>query len=572
MNAQPTILRQHSEHCFERLVQQGLSPLQAKILAARGIESKTDLEYSLSRLPNPSTLFGINQAVAILSDLIDQQQLIRVVGDYDCDGATACALTVKALQSFGARVDFVVPNRMIHGYGLTPAIVDVALNMPETPNCLMTVDNGIASIEGVAYAKSKGLKVVITDHHLPADTTPQADAIVNPNQRGCTFESKHLAGVGVAFYVMLALRAHRRTLGKFTDTQPEPRLDCLLDLVALGTVADVVKLDALNRTLVYQGLLRIRQGKACAGITALFKVAGRDIERASAMDLGFSIGPRINAAGRLEDMSEGIRCLLAGDLNSATLFAQDLNETNLQRRDLEAQVKEDAQQDISEMNLNSDQKSIVLYRAHWHSGVVGIVAGRIKEQYHRPCMVFAQDNSGKLKGSGRSIPGIHLRDVLDWVSKQDSTIFVAFGGHAMAAGASIYEDKLARFMALFEQAIDETSDPSLFSPVLAHDGAISQSDCSDDFMNWLENSVWGQGFPAPVFTGQFCILNQKLLQDKHLQLVIENTENKEQWKAIWFNQSQLLSETQAHHLAYQVQLNRFKGQTNLQLHIVGLVD
>jgi single-stranded-DNA-specific exonuclease len=461
---------------------------------------------------------------------------------------------------------------MIHGYGLTPAIVDVALSMPEAPACLMTVDNGIASIDGVAHAKSKGLKVVITDHHLPADTTPQADAIVNPNQRGCTFESKHLAGVGVAFYVMLALRAHRRSLGKFSATQPEPRLDQLLDLVALGTVADVVKLDSLNRTLVYQGLLRIRQSKACAGINALFKIAGRDISRASAMDLGFSIGPRINAAGRLEDMSEGIRCLLSRDLSSATLFAQDLNETNLQRRELETQVKEDAQQDIAEMNLNTDQKSIVLHRAHWHAGVVGIVAGRIKEQYHRPCMVFAQDNSGKLKGSGRSIPGIHLRDVLDWVSKQDSTIFVAFGGHAMAAGASIYEDKLARFMALFEQAIDETSDPSLFSPVLAHDGAISQSDCSDDFMNWLENSVWGQGFPAPVFTGQFCILNQKLLQDKHLQLVIENTENKEQWKAIWFNQAHSLNETKPHYLAYQVQLNRFKGQTNLQLHIVGLVD
>ncbi|MES2553415.1 MAG: single-stranded-DNA-specific exonuclease RecJ, partial [Pseudomonadota bacterium] len=429
----------------------GLSPTLSRVLAARGIRQVSQLEASLSRLIPPEKLSNNLQMARLLADAIASNKRMLVIGDYDADGATATAVAIRGLRSMGANVDYLVPNRFEYGYGLTPEIVDLAAgdltaNNLIKPDIIITVDNGIASVEGVERANALGIQVLVTDHHLPGDDTPQAACIVNPNQRGCEFPSKHLAGVGVMFYVLLALRAELRSRGAY-ENKVEPNLTELLDLVALGTVADLVKLDDNNRILVEQGLRRIRAGKCCPGISALFKLAGRDMSNAGAQDMGFSIGPRLNAAGRLDDMSLGIACLLTDDETQAQQMAQRLHELNQERRSIEADMQDAANIALDDFDVDGCY-SLSIYDENWHQGVIGILASRIKERYHRPVIAFAragESQPGMLKGSGRSIKGLHLRDALDLLSKRHPDLLIKFGGHAMAAGLSIQEANFERF-------------------------------------------------------------------------------------------------------------------------------
>lgn len=415
------------------LEQAGLAPAWARLYAARGVNHPDEVAHRLPQLLPPAGLLHIDRAAALLADTIRDNKRLLIIADYDADGATACAVGVRGLRLLGAQVDFIVPNRLEHGYGLTPDIVTLAA--ARQPDLLVTVDNGIAAVDGVAAANALGIPVLVTDHHLPGDALPDAACIVNPNQPGCSFGSKNLAGVGVMFYVLLALRAELRQRGAYANT-PEPDLRALLDLVALGTVADVVKLDANNRTLVAQGLVRMRAGKACAGINALFRAAGREPARATVFDLGFMLGPRLNAAGRIDDMALGIECLLADDPAIAQRLAQQLDTLNRTRRDAEADMLEEALAILATFNP-TDSHSLTAYQPGWHVGVIGILASRLKDRFHRPTIVFASSETGELKGSGRSIPGLHLRDALDLIDKRHPGLIVKFGGHAMAAGLSI---------------------------------------------------------------------------------------------------------------------------------------
>ncbi len=415
------------------LQQSGLAPVWARLYAARGVTHPEQIAHRLPHLLPPAGLLHIERAAALLADAIRDGKRLLIVADYDADGATACAVGVRGLRLLGAQVDYIVPNRIEHGYGLSPDIVQLAAE--RDPDLLLTVDNGIAAVEGVAAANALGIPVLVTDHHLPGDALPDAACIVNPNQPGCAFASKNLAGVGVMFYVLLALRAELRQRGVFAD-QAEPDLRSLLDLVALGTVADVVKLDANNRTLVENGLARMRAGKASAGIDALFHAAGRDPARATVFDLGFMLGPRLNAAGRLDDMSLGIECLLADDPGIAKELAQQLDSLNRARREVEADMLEEALAILATFNPG-DSHSLTAYQPGWHDGVIGILASRLKDKFHRPTVVFAASESGELKGSGRSIPGLHLRDALDLIDKRHPGLILKFGGHAMAAGLSL---------------------------------------------------------------------------------------------------------------------------------------
>ena len=435
------IQRSFNAVAADALSQAGLMPILARVLAARGIAQMTQLDVSLAQLIPPEQLTNASQMAVLLADAIAQKQSLLVVGDYDCDGATATAVAIRGLRSMGAQVDYLVPNRFEYGYGLTPEIVELAAE--RKPDIIMTVDNGIASVDGVARANRLGIKVLVTDHHLPGDLTPEAACMVNPNQHGCDFPSKNLAGVGVIFYVMLALRAELRNRGVFSD-KPEPNLTELLDIVALGTVADLVKLDDNNRILVEQGLRRIRAGKGCVAIRALLKIAGREASKVNAQDLGFSVGPRLNAAGRLDDMALGIACLISDDETEATVMAQRLHTMNLERRAIEADMQEAANISLDEVDV-SGQFSLSIFEPDWHQGVIGILASRVKEQYHRPVIAFAKGSDGCLKGSGRSIKGLHLRDALDLVSKRHPDLILKFGGHAMAAGLTIPHDGFDAF-------------------------------------------------------------------------------------------------------------------------------
>ncbi|PKO59471.1 MAG: single-stranded-DNA-specific exonuclease RecJ, partial [Betaproteobacteria bacterium HGW-Betaproteobacteria-19] len=437
------------QRALTALTDAGIHPLLARLYAARGIRVKGELDTSLRALLPPDALTGTREAASLLADAIEAGARMVIVADYDCDGATACAVGVRALRAFGADVHYLVPDRITLGYGLTPAMVEIAARLE--PDVLITVDNGIASVEGIAAARAHGMATVITDHHLPGDVLPDADVIVNPNQPGCDFPSKALAGVGAMFYTMLALRAELRERGAFTDAK-EPNLAELLDLVALGTVADVVKLDHNNRILVSQGLQRMRAGRMQPGIRALFAVASRDPARASAFDMGFALGPRLNAAGRLSDMSLGIECLITDDPGRAMNIAQDLDRLNRERRSIEAGMQEEALIRLEGFDAGNNA-SIALFEPDWHQGVIGIVAGRIKEKLHRPTIAFARGNNGELKGSGRSIAGLHLRDALDLVTKREPDLIVRFGGHAMAAGLTIHETELDRFRAVFEEVV-----------------------------------------------------------------------------------------------------------------------
>ena len=503
-----------------------------------------------------------------------------VVADYDCDGATACAVAVRGLRLLGGQntnIHFLVPNRFTMGYGLTPEVVDLAATQTPKPAILITVDNGIASSDGVERARELGMEVIITDHHLPGDCTPKALAIVNPNQTGCDFPSKALAGVGVVFYLLIALRAELRRRGLFTqDTQP--KIENLLDLVALGTVADVAQLDYNNRILVANGLRRMRQGIGQPGIAALFSVAGRDIRKATAGDLGFAIGPRLNAAGRLADMTLGIQLLLADDADVALRIAQELDRINRERRVIEGGMQEAALAHLAAEQLDSlaaARSALCLWNANWHQGVVGIVASRLKERFNRPAIVFApadtEDAQSQLRGSGRSISGFHLRDALDLVSKREPGLILKFGGHAMAAGLTIDQASFARFDACFQGVADELLDDALLARQHIHDGSLRPDELTAEIGDLLAEELWGQGFPQPVFYGEFEVVSQALMKEKHLRLQLlplGSAPGDKPVGGVWFNRTQTLPARA--HLAYRLVADRYGGQTRVQLMIEAL--
>lgn len=550
-----------------QLEQQGLHPLLARLYAARGIRARSELDYDLASLLPPASLTHAAEAAVLLADAIAANARILIVADYDCDGATACAVGIRALRAFGACVDYLVPNRFTYGYGLSPDIVDLAAT--RQPNLIVTVDNGIASVDGVARARQLGIATLITDHHLPGDELPAADCIVNPNLAHCDFPSKHLAGVGVIFYVMLALRAELRARNWFAESsgRGEPRLATLLDLVALGTVADVVRLDHNNRVLVSQGLQRIRQGRLTPGLRAIFRAAGRNPAQASAFDLGFMIGPRVNAAGRLADMSLGIECLITDDEGRALNIAQQLDALNRQRREIEAGMQEQALIQLTAATAALDASpaaaGVALFDTDWHQGVVGIVAARIKEKLHRPAFAFARGEGGEIKGSGRSIAGLHLRDALDLVGKRAPGLLLRFGGHAMAAGVTLREIDFARFQELFAQVVDELLAPADRTRTLETDGALESGYFSIATARLLEAEVWGQGFPAPLFEDEFAVESQRILKEKHLKLRLRK--GTQQLDAIQFNFDQAPGATIR--AAYRLAINDFNGVQTPQLMI-----
>ncbi|MEI7613292.1 MAG: single-stranded-DNA-specific exonuclease RecJ [Betaproteobacteria bacterium] len=547
-----------------QLEQQGLPPLLARIYAARGIQTRSELDYELKSLLPPAQLTHTSDAAILLADALEAQAKILIVADYDCDGATACAVGIRALRAMagnsGAVIDYLVPNRFTFGYGLTPGIVDLAATM--SPDLIVTVDNGIASLEGVARANELGIATLITDHHLPADQLPAADCIVNPNQPGCDFPSKCIAGVGVMFYVMLALRAELRERGWFGDEIKEPNLGALLDLVALGTVADVVKLDRNNRILVNQGLKRMREGKLTPGLRAIFRAAGREPAKATSLDLGFIVGPRLNAAGRLSDMSLGIEALITDDETRALVIAQQLDALNRERKEIESDMQDSALIHLETLET-TDSAGVVLFDPEWHQGVIGILASRIKEKLHRPVFAFARGENGEVKGSGRSIPGLHLRDALDLVSKRAPGLLLRFGGHAMAAGATLMESDFPRFRELFAQVADELLAPADLTRTLETDGPLETSYFSINTAHLLENEVWGQGFPVPIFADEFIVENQRILKEKHLKMRLRKGELR--IDAIQFNFS--VGPSATIRAAYRLAINDYNGVQTPQLMI-----
>lgn len=552
------VTRSYPPRLAWQLEQQGLHPLLARLYAARGIQDRSELAYDLKSLLPPAALTHADDAARLLADAIEAEAKLLIVADYDCDGATACAVGIRALRAFGATADFLVPDRFKLGYGLSPEIVDLAAR--QEPDLIITVDNGIASLEGVARARQLGIATLITDHHLPGAELPEADCIVNPNQPGCEFPSKSIAGVGVMFYVMLALRAELRERGWFAD-RPEPNLASLLDLVALGTVADVVKLDRNNRILVSQGLKRMREGRLQPGLLALFRAAGREPARASAFDLGFLLGPRLNAAGRLADMRLGIECLLTDDPSRALAIAQELDTLNRERREIEAGMQEQALALLDSLDDATDTPGLALYDADWHEGVVGILASRIKDKLHRPVFAFARGEGGVIKGSGRSIPGLHLRDALDLVAKRSPGLLLRFGGHAMAAGVTLREADFPSFRDLFADIASELIDPADLTRTLETDGSLESGYLSLETARLLEAEVWGQGFPAPLFMDEFEVEQQRVLKEKHLKLKLKKGNTR--LDAIQFNFSQQPgARTRA---TYRLGINEYMGAQTPQL-------
>lgn len=572
--------REFSEEAAFSLSNSGLHPILARLYAARGVSNPDQLALELKHLISPTQLSQCLVTASILADALAAKTPMLVVADYDCDGATACAVAVRGLRLLGglnANVHFLVPNRFTMGYGLTPEVVDLAATQTPKPAILITVDNGIASSDGVERARELGMEVVVTDHHLPGDRIPSALAIVNPNQTGCSFPSKALAGVGVVFYLLIALRAELRQRGIFNqDTQP--KIENLLDLVALGTVADVAQLDYNNRILVANGLRRMRQGIGQPGIAALFSVAGRDIRKATAGDLGFAIGPRLNAAGRLADMTLGIQLLLADDADEALGIAQELDRINRERRVIEGGMQEAALGHLAGEQLDdlmAARSALCLWNANWHQGVVGIVASRLKERFNRPAIVFAPadtaDANSQLRGSGRSITGFHLRDALDLVSKREPGLILKFGGHAMAAGLTIDQSNFARFDACFQEVSDELLDDALLARQYVHDGSLLPEELTAEIGDLLAEELWGQGFPQPVFYGEFDVVSQTLIKEKHLRLQLKPLGSQPGDKpigGIWFNHTQTLPARA--YLAYRLVADRFGGQTRVQLMIEAL--
>ncbi len=547
---------------------QGVPTFVAEILARRGVESEQELELKLKHLLAP-TMKGLNQAIQIIDEAIDQQQKIVIVGDYDADGATSTALMVLALKEMGADVHYLVPDRFKYGYGLTPAIADLAFTS-YTPDLLITVDNGISSHAGVEQSQAHGMKVVITDHHLTTKETPKAEAVVNPNQLGCEFPSKALAGVGVAFYLLANLSSHRAKNGKSTA-----KITQYLDLVALGTYADVASLDYNNRILVDAGLKRIQQNLCRSGISALLDIAGRDPTSLKAQDLGFVIGPRINAAGRMETMDIGIECLLADDASKAYALAQQLNDLNVERRQVEGKIKQEALVELEKLEFDQQNlpAALVMFEEHWHQGVIGIVAGRLKEQFHRPAIVFAADEDGvHIKGSARSIDGIHIRDSIELVAEQHPHLISHFGGHAAAAGLTVKKEHFLEFKTVFEKLI-ASMDEDLFQAVLWTDGALSPEAIQINTVDLLQHlTPWGQKFPQPIFEGQFKLVDFRWLKETHLKLRLA-LDNGQVVEAIAFSAKDkydfnpMLNHV---HLVYELEKNIFNGNVSLQLRVVHL--
>jgi len=545
----------------------GVPAFVAEILARRGVESEQELELKLKHLLAP-TMKGLPEAIQLMDQAIDRGQKIVIVGDYDADGATSTALMVLALRDMGANVEYLVPDRFKYGYGLTPAIADLAF-VSFTPDLLITVDNGISSHDGVKQAQDHGMQVIITDHHLTTKPTPKAEAVVNPNQLGCDFPSKALAGVGVAFYVLANLSTHRKKLGKSSTV-----ITNYLDLVALGTYADVASLDYNNRILVDAGLKRIQQGQCRAGISALLDIAKRDPAGLKAQDLGFVLGPRINAAGRMETMDIGIECLLAPDLTTAYPLAEQLNQLNVERRQVEGKIKQEALLELDKIQWDATElpAALIMFEQHWHQGVIGIVAGRLKEQFHRPSIVFAADQDGiHIKGSARSIEGIHIRDAIEQVAEQYPHLVSHFGGHAAAAGLTLKKENFAEFKQVFE-ALVGAMDEDLFTATLWTDGELPASAFHIETVDLLQNlSPWGQKFPQPIFDGVFKIMDYRWLKDVHLKLRVA-LENGQVVDAIAFNAADKydfdpMKDTR---LVYELDKNIFNGNVSLQMRIIHL--
>ena len=552
------------------LEQAGVHPLLARLYAARGVQEAGTIDASLAHLLPPTGLKGIEAAAVLLADAMAANKKLCIVADYDCDGATACAVALRGLRLLGARqVSYIVPDRVVDGYGLTPAIAERV--KASGADVLITVDNGIASVDGVARARELGLQVVVTDHHLPAAVLPEADAIVNPNQPGCTFESKSLAGVGVMFYVLLVLRAELRKRGVFTAEQ-QPKLDTLLPLVALGTVADVVKLDANNRRLVAQGLARVRKGQMPAGMAALFAAAGRKSEKCTSQDFGFAIGPRINAAGRLSDMTLGIECLTTDDVGRATELATQLDRINRERREIEGDMREQALELAQDMFDPEEEppSALCVFDPDFHEGVVGIVAAKLKDLHHRPTFVFAPSQAAgkghELKGSGRSIPGFHLRDALDLVAKRHPGVLLRFGGHAMAAGCTLEEDNLATFEEALQEVAQEWLDEATLQRRLDTDGPLLPEYRRPELADTLAREVWGQGFAPPTFSEEVEVLGQRLVGEKHLALKLRH--QGQPVDGIWFGRVDPLPPLA--HLAFRLEVDEWQGNKRVRFVVEGM--
>ncbi len=546
-----------------------LPALLRRVYAARGVGDADTLSLDLARLPDFRQLADIDAACDLIEQALTEDQRILVVGDFDADGATATALAVHLLRAFGGRqVDYLVPDRARHGYGLSPSVVEAASEL--RPQLIITVDNGIASHDGVAAAHALGCRVLVTDHHLPPPELPAADAIVNPNRVDCPFPDKALAGVGVIFYVMLALRARLRERGWFRD-QPEPVLADYLDLVALGTVADVVPLTHTNRVLVGQGLKRIRRGRTRPGIAALAQVAGRELNRLVATDIGFGLAPRLNAAGRLDNMALGVECLLAGHAHGADSAALVLEQLNAERRERQSQMQDEALASLAALDLGDAglPSGLCLHEADWHEGIVGLVAGRIRERYHRPVVAFARAGAGGLKGSARSVPGVHIRDVLANVATAHPGLVDKFGGHGMAAGLSLAEHELDRFRDAFAREVDRWVTPAMLDGIIDTDGPLTGDDFSLDTARALrEGGPWGAGFPEPAFDGEFRVLDQRIVGERHLKLTLMPAEGGAALSAIAFNQEQTVGERI--HAVYRLDVNRYQAMDNLQLVITAI--
>jgi len=567
-----TTIARRSQPQADVLWPETLHPRLQEIYAARGVQSADELERSLQAMLRPQQLKGLDEAVQLLVEGVEQQQSLLIVGDFDADGATSSALAMLALRDMGAGdVQYLVPNRFDFGYGLTPEIVEVA--KARNPDMIVTVDNGISSIEGVASAKAAGIKVLVTDHHLPGRTLPEADAIVNPNQLGCEFASKNLAGVGVIFYLMSALRLALRERKWFqTKGIAEPNMGSYLDLVALGTVADVVPLDNNNRILVHQGLQRIRAGHARAGILALLEVAGKARHRLVASDLGFTVGPRLNAAGRLDDMSLGIECLLCTSPDLAREMAIELDDLNKDRRAIEAGMQQEALKSLEGISLDGDALpwGVCIYDPQWHQGVIGILASRIKERFHRPVIAFADANEEEIKGSARSIPGLHIRDALDAVASAHPGLLTKFGGHAMAAGMSLKKSDYPRFQKAFDEVVRSTLRQEDLHAEILSDGSLTREELNLPLAYTLrEAGPWGQHFPEPIFDGEFYLVQQRIVGEKHLKLVLASDANHQHIvDAIAFNVD--LNVWPSHQakqvrLAYRLDINEYRGRESLQL-------
>ena len=564
----PTIRRRHAD-ISSALQNAALPEVLKRVYANRGITDPGELALGLNQLLPPASLKGVADAAELLADAIEGEARVLIVGDFDADGATSCAMAVSVLQQMGLReVAYLVPNRFEFGYGLTPEIVEMAA--AQMPDLIVTVDNGISSVEGVSAAQAVGISVLITDHHLPGDSLPTADVIVNPNQPDCQFPSKSLAGVGVMFYVLSAVRAALRNRGWFSvEGIEEPNLGDALDLVALGTVADVVPLDRNNRILVAAGLARIRSGRARPGIEALFEVAGRDHRQATAGDLGFIVGPRLNAAGRLDDMSIGIECLLAESSESARGFAEKLHQLNRERRDIEQSMQQDALTQLESIDLENDASlfAMTLYDPAWHQGVIGILASRIRERVHRPTLVFADADEGTLKGSGRSITGLHLRDVLDQVATQHPGLLTKFGGHAMAAGLSLARDDLDRFKQALNDAVAEALGHIPPERTEESDGTLAPGDFGLLLAEQLASGgPWGQHFPEPLFDGQFSVRSHRIVGEKHLKLTLDADGT--EIEGIAFNidvPEWQASPLERFHALYRLDVNEYRGERRAQL-------